>query len=138
MAGNHTANQKLVSPHSDILFRIGVSSEQLGVHLVRAKQEARVKTNQPSMPAAEAKRNPLLSLCSYLQINHGGCSQDLSSRNSEAHRESPYQAKYIQKRGCLGELMREAFIRSRRSGEKAISARNIRKVTEGTLRKFKG
>ncbi|EEH21291.2 hypothetical protein PABG_03522 [Paracoccidioides brasiliensis Pb03] len=38
----------------------------------------------------------------------------------------------------MEELMREASIRSRRSGEKAISAKNIRKVAEGTLRKFKG
>ncbi|KAK2769558.1 hypothetical protein FQN53_006012 [Emmonsiellopsis sp. PD_33] len=38
----------------------------------------------------------------------------------------------------IQELMREASIRSRRSGEKGISARSVRKVTEGTLRKFKG
>ncbi|PGG98125.1 hypothetical protein GX51_06974 [Blastomyces parvus] len=38
----------------------------------------------------------------------------------------------------IQELMREASIRSRRGGEKVLSARSIRKVTEGTLRKFKG
>ncbi|KAJ5899814.1 transcriptional regulator family: Histone-like TF [Penicillium taxi] len=36
------------------------------------------------------------------------------------------------------ELMREASIRSRRSGEKNISANSIRKVTEKTLRKYQG
>ncbi|EDN03522.1 hypothetical protein I7I51_08635 [Histoplasma capsulatum] len=38
----------------------------------------------------------------------------------------------------MQELMREASIRARRGGEKVISARSVRKVTEGTLRKFKG
>ncbi|KAJ5710668.1 hypothetical protein N7488_004824 [Penicillium malachiteum] len=38
----------------------------------------------------------------------------------------------------MQELMREASIRSRKSGEKNISANSIRKVTEKTLRKFKG
>ncbi|EEH03782.1 conserved hypothetical protein [Histoplasma capsulatum G186AR] len=38
----------------------------------------------------------------------------------------------------MQELMREASIRARRAGEKVISARSVRKVTEGTLRKFKG
>ncbi|KAL1985529.1 hypothetical protein VTN96DRAFT_7749 [Rasamsonia emersonii] len=38
----------------------------------------------------------------------------------------------------MQELMREASIRSRKSGEKGISARSIRKVTETTLRKMKG
>ncbi|KAJ5855908.1 transcriptional regulator family: Histone-like TF [Penicillium soppii] len=36
------------------------------------------------------------------------------------------------------ELMREASIRSRKSGEKNISANTVRKVTEKTLRKFQG
>ncbi|CAI7603396.1 unnamed protein product [Penicillium pancosmium] len=35
-------------------------------------------------------------------------------------------------------LMREASIRSRKSGEKNISANAVRKVTEKTLRKFQG
>ncbi|GAD94498.1 transcriptional regulator family: Histone-like TF [Paecilomyces variotii] len=38
----------------------------------------------------------------------------------------------------MQELMREASIRSRRAGEKGISAKSVRKVTEMTLRKFKG
>ncbi|KAJ5364589.1 transcriptional regulator family: Histone-like TF [Penicillium cataractarum] len=38
----------------------------------------------------------------------------------------------------MQELMREASIRSRKSGEKNISANSIRKVTEKTLRKFQG
>ncbi|KAL1967280.1 hypothetical protein VTN77DRAFT_3326 [Rasamsonia byssochlamydoides] len=38
----------------------------------------------------------------------------------------------------MQELMREASIRSRKTGEKSISARSIRKVTEATLRKMKG
>jgi len=38
----------------------------------------------------------------------------------------------------IQELMREASIRSRRSGERGISAKSIRRVTEGTLRKFRG
>ncbi|KAL2007637.1 hypothetical protein VTN00DRAFT_7619 [Thermoascus crustaceus] len=38
----------------------------------------------------------------------------------------------------MQELMREASIQSRRSGEKNISAKSVRKVTEGTLRKFRG
>ncbi|KAJ5911111.1 transcriptional regulator family: Histone-like TF [Penicillium subrubescens] len=38
----------------------------------------------------------------------------------------------------MQELMREASIRSRKSGEKNISANSVRKVTEKTLRKFQG
>ncbi|KOS40251.1 hypothetical protein ACN38_g8898 [Penicillium nordicum] len=38
----------------------------------------------------------------------------------------------------MQELMREASIRSRKSGEKNISANTVRKVTEKTLRKFQG
>ncbi|QKX64307.1 uncharacterized protein TRUGW13939_11481 [Talaromyces rugulosus] len=38
----------------------------------------------------------------------------------------------------MQELMREASIRSRKSGEKNVSARSIRKVTETTLRKMRG
>ncbi|KAL1955638.1 hypothetical protein VTO42DRAFT_8371 [Malbranchea cinnamomea] len=38
----------------------------------------------------------------------------------------------------MQELMREASIQSRKSGEKVISARSVQKVTETTLRKFKG
>ncbi|KAL4952853.1 hypothetical protein BDW69DRAFT_166735 [Aspergillus filifer] len=38
----------------------------------------------------------------------------------------------------MQELMREASIRSRKSGEKNISPNAVRKVTEKTLRKFKG
>ncbi|KAJ5937175.1 transcriptional regulator family: Histone-like TF [Penicillium verhagenii] len=38
----------------------------------------------------------------------------------------------------MQELMREASIRSRKSGEKNISANSIRKVTEKSLRKFQG
>ncbi|KAH8704235.1 hypothetical protein BGW36DRAFT_370933 [Talaromyces proteolyticus] len=38
----------------------------------------------------------------------------------------------------MQELMREASIRARRSGEKSISARSIRKVTESTLRRMRG
>ncbi|KAL2808169.1 hypothetical protein BJX63DRAFT_41649 [Aspergillus granulosus] len=35
-------------------------------------------------------------------------------------------------------LMREASIRSHKAGEKQISPNSVRKVTEKTLRKFKG
>ncbi|KAL4898395.1 hypothetical protein BDV59DRAFT_166741 [Aspergillus ambiguus] len=38
----------------------------------------------------------------------------------------------------MQELMREASIRSRKAGEKNISPNAVRKVTERTLRKFKG
>ncbi|KAJ6128396.1 transcriptional regulator family: Histone-like TF [Penicillium samsonianum] len=38
----------------------------------------------------------------------------------------------------MQELMREASIRSRKAGEKNISANTVRKVTEKTLRKFQG
>ncbi|KAJ5792241.1 transcriptional regulator family: Histone-like TF [Penicillium pulvis] len=38
----------------------------------------------------------------------------------------------------MQELMREASIRSRKSGEKNISANSIRKVTEKSLRKYQG
>ncbi|EFW22441.1 hypothetical protein D8B26_000878 [Coccidioides posadasii str. Silveira] len=38
----------------------------------------------------------------------------------------------------MKELMREASITSKKSGEATISAKSIRRVTEGTLRKFKG
>ncbi|KAB8228727.1 hypothetical protein BDV23DRAFT_166836 [Aspergillus alliaceus] len=38
----------------------------------------------------------------------------------------------------MQELMREASIRSRKAGEKSVSPNSIRKVTERTLRKFKG
>ncbi|KAL2218297.1 hypothetical protein M432DRAFT_427426 [Thermoascus aurantiacus ATCC 26904] len=38
----------------------------------------------------------------------------------------------------MQELMREASIESRKAGEKSISAKSVRKVTEGTLRKFRG
>ncbi|KKK24265.1 hypothetical protein ARAM_004409 [Aspergillus rambellii] len=38
----------------------------------------------------------------------------------------------------MQELMREASIRSRKSGEKNISPNSVRKVTEKTLRKFQG
>ncbi|KAF7128338.1 hypothetical protein CNMCM5793_003068 [Aspergillus hiratsukae] len=38
----------------------------------------------------------------------------------------------------MQELMREASIRSRKAGEKRISPNSVRKVTEKTLRKFKG
>ncbi|KAJ5619610.1 transcriptional regulator family: Histone-like TF [Penicillium lagena] len=38
----------------------------------------------------------------------------------------------------MQELMREASIRSRKTGEKNISANSVRKVTEKTLRKFQG
>ncbi|KAJ6010573.1 transcriptional regulator family: Histone-like TF [Penicillium sp. IBT 35674x] len=38
----------------------------------------------------------------------------------------------------MQELMREASIRSLKSGEKNISANSIRKVTEKSLRKFQG
>ncbi|PGH15486.1 hypothetical protein AJ80_05503 [Polytolypa hystricis UAMH7299] len=38
----------------------------------------------------------------------------------------------------LQELMREASISSKKSGEKGISGKSVRKVTETTLRKFKG
>ncbi|KAI9785504.1 MAG: hypothetical protein M1839_009245 [Geoglossum umbratile] len=38
----------------------------------------------------------------------------------------------------LRDLMREASIHAKQAGERGISARNIRKVTEGSLRRFKG
>ncbi|BDD58070.1 hypothetical protein MAP00_003378 [Monascus purpureus] len=38
----------------------------------------------------------------------------------------------------MQELMREANIRSRKAGEKNVSGNSVRKVTEKTLRKFKG
>ncbi|KAA8647492.1 uncharacterized protein ATNIH1004_006185 [Aspergillus tanneri] len=38
----------------------------------------------------------------------------------------------------MQELMRESSIRSRKAGEKHISPNSVRKVTEKTLRKFKG
>ncbi|KAL3442638.1 hypothetical protein BJX65DRAFT_286555 [Aspergillus insuetus] len=38
----------------------------------------------------------------------------------------------------MQELMREASIRSRKAGEKHMSPNSVRKVTEKTLRKFKG
>lgn len=38
----------------------------------------------------------------------------------------------------MQELMRETTIRSRKSGDKNISANAVRKVTEKTLRKFQG
>ncbi|KAF1990676.1 hypothetical protein K402DRAFT_369497 [Aulographum hederae CBS 113979] len=38
----------------------------------------------------------------------------------------------------LQDLMREATIKARQSGEKGVSARTIRKVRETSLRKFKG
>ncbi|EYE99592.1 uncharacterized protein EURHEDRAFT_444909 [Aspergillus ruber CBS 135680] len=38
----------------------------------------------------------------------------------------------------MQELMRESSIRSRKAGEKQLSANSVRKVTERTLRKFKG
>ncbi|EAL88437.1 hypothetical protein V6000_002335 [Aspergillus fumigatus] len=38
----------------------------------------------------------------------------------------------------MQELMREASIRSRKAGEKYVSPNSVRKVTEKTLRKFKG
>ncbi|CBF80942.1 uncharacterized protein ANIA_10643 [Aspergillus nidulans FGSC A4] len=38
----------------------------------------------------------------------------------------------------MQELMREASIRSHKAGEKSISPNSVRKVTEKTLRKFKG
>ncbi|EGD96280.1 hypothetical protein TESG_03732 [Trichophyton tonsurans CBS 112818] len=38
----------------------------------------------------------------------------------------------------MQELMREASIQGRKRGEKGITARSVRRVTEGALRKFKG
>ncbi|RAH44248.1 uncharacterized protein BO95DRAFT_416865 [Aspergillus brunneoviolaceus CBS 621.78] len=38
----------------------------------------------------------------------------------------------------MQELMRESSIQSRKVGEKNISPNSVRKVTEKTLRKFKG
>ncbi|KAL1971676.1 hypothetical protein VTN31DRAFT_2297 [Thermomyces dupontii] len=38
----------------------------------------------------------------------------------------------------MQELMREASIQARKSGERHISARSVRKVTESTLRKMRG
>ncbi|KAL2351236.1 hypothetical protein BJ546DRAFT_889459 [Cryomyces antarcticus] len=38
----------------------------------------------------------------------------------------------------LQDLIREASIRSKQAGERGVSARTIRKVTEASLRKFKG
>ncbi|KAL6234280.1 hypothetical protein BDW75DRAFT_212900 [Aspergillus navahoensis] len=38
----------------------------------------------------------------------------------------------------MQELMREASIQSHKAGEKNISPNSVRKVTEKTLRKFKG
>ncbi|KAF2491858.1 hypothetical protein BU16DRAFT_530281 [Lophium mytilinum] len=38
----------------------------------------------------------------------------------------------------LQDLMREAAIRSKRDGERGISARSIRRVRDMSLRKFKG
>ncbi|OJK03280.1 hypothetical protein ASPACDRAFT_114223 [Aspergillus aculeatus ATCC 16872] len=38
----------------------------------------------------------------------------------------------------MQELMRESSIQSRKMGEKNISSNSVRKVTEKTLRKFKG
>ncbi|RAK92146.1 hypothetical protein BO79DRAFT_166960 [Aspergillus costaricaensis CBS 115574] len=38
----------------------------------------------------------------------------------------------------MQELMRESSIQSRKVGEKNISPNSVRKVTERTLRKFKG
>ncbi|MCJ1324274.1 hypothetical protein MMC10_000936 [Thelotrema lepadinum] len=35
-------------------------------------------------------------------------------------------------------IMREASIHAKKSGQKGVTARNIRRVTEGSLRKFKG
>ncbi|KMQ45325.1 hypothetical protein HL42_4013 [Trichophyton rubrum] len=35
-------------------------------------------------------------------------------------------------------LMREASIQGRKRGDKGITARTVRRVTEGALRKFKG
>ncbi|KAJ6127430.1 transcriptional regulator family: Histone-like TF [Penicillium sp. IBT 18751x] len=43
---------------------------------------------------------------------------------------------FARRKPCV--LMREASIRSRKSGEKNISANAVRKVTEKTLRKFQG
>ncbi|KAF2755620.1 hypothetical protein EJ05DRAFT_478597 [Pseudovirgaria hyperparasitica] len=38
----------------------------------------------------------------------------------------------------IQDLMREATIKARLSGERGISARSVRKVRENSLRKFKG
>ncbi|KAJ4348626.1 uncharacterized protein N0V89_010004 [Didymosphaeria variabile] len=38
----------------------------------------------------------------------------------------------------MQEVIKEAGIASKRSGERGVSARSVRKVREGCLRKFKG
>lgn len=39
---------------------------------------------------------------------------------------------------CDHRLLNEAAIKSKQSGERGVSARSIRKVSERTLRKYKG
>ncbi|KAH8726100.1 hypothetical protein GQ44DRAFT_614505 [Phaeosphaeriaceae sp. PMI808] len=38
----------------------------------------------------------------------------------------------------MQELVNEATIKSKQSGERGVSARSVRKVSEGMLRKYKG